>query len=93
MLFGFSRYEAARFSFLLAVPITFGLGVKKLLDLTASTGAVDWLPVLVAAIVCYVTALLTIRFFLVFIRNYTLWPFIWYNIILACLVGYVAVFV
>lgn len=93
MLFGLSRYEATRFSFLLAIPITFGLGVKKLLDLMATTGAVDWVSVSVSAIVCYIMALLTIRFFMVFIRNYTLWPFIWYNIIMACLIGYVALFV
>lgn len=93
MLFGLSRYEATRFSFLLAVPITFGLGVKKSLDLMTLAGTVDWVSVSAAAVVCYIMALLTIRFFLVFIRNYTLWPFIWYNIILACFVGYVALLV
>ncbi len=93
MLSGLTRYEAARFSYLLAIPLTFGLGLKKLLDLMSTEGVVDWPPIALAAAVCFIMALLTIRFFLVFIRHNTLWPFIWYNIILACLVGYVALFI
>ncbi len=93
MLFGLSRFEATRFSLLLAIPITLGLGVKKLLDLMSTSGSVDWFPIAFAGVVSYFMALLAIHFFLSFIRKYTLWPFIWYSIILACLVSYVALFV
>jgi undecaprenyl-diphosphatase len=90
MLLGMSRYEASRFSFLMAIPITLGLGSKKLLDLLQQGGSVDWLPIALSAITASITALFVIHFFLVFIRRYTLWPFIWYSIILSGLVGYVA---
>jgi undecaprenyl-diphosphatase len=93
MLLGLSRLESARFSFLLAIPITFGVGVKKLLELITTEGAIAWPPIIVAALVSFSVALIVIHFFLMFIRRYTLWPFIWYSVILSCLVGYVSVLV
>ncbi len=92
MLVGLSRYEAARFSFLLAIPITLGVGTKKLIDLIIIGETVNWGPVAVAAVVSYVVAIIVIHFFLDFIRKYTLWPFIWYSIILAIFVAYVSWF-
>lgn len=92
MLLGLSRYEAARFSFLLAIPITLGVGVKKLIDLLEEGGAVEWSMIAAGSLVAYFTALLVIHFFLKFIRRYTLWPFVWYGIILAGMVGYVHFF-
>jgi undecaprenyl-diphosphatase len=90
MLLGMSRYEASRFSFLLAIPITLGVGSKKALDLLALQEAVDFTPLLVGAAVATVTAFLVIHFFLQFIRRYTLWPFIWYSLLLAGFIAYVA---
>ncbi len=88
MLLGLSRTEAARFSFLLAIPITLGVGIKKTIDLIALGEMVAWDMVAVGAGVAFFSALLVIHFFLAFIRRYTLWPFVWYSIGLAILVGY-----
>ncbi|MEZ4104222.1 MAG: undecaprenyl-diphosphatase UppP [Candidatus Paceibacterota bacterium] len=93
MLIGLSRYESARFSFLLAIPITLGLGFKKLLDLIVFDGEAQWGMILVGAVVSFVSAIIVIHFFLAFIRRYTLWPFIWYTLILSMLVFYVVFFV
>jgi len=90
MLMGLTRIEATRFSFLLAIPITLGVGAKMTLDLMQETGEVAWGLIGVGAAVSFVTALFVIHFFLAFIRKYTLWPFVWYGIILAGFVGYVA---
>ena len=92
MLLGLSRYEATRFSFLLAIPITLGVGVKMTLDLLQQGGVVDWFMIAVGAGIAFLTALIVIHFFLQFIRRYTLWPFVWYGVILAGMVGYVALF-
>lgn len=89
MLLGMSRYEASRFSFLLAIPITLGAGGKKTLDLLMSQESVEWVPLLIAAAVSYGSALIVIHYFLKFIRKYTLWPFVWYSLILAGFIGYV----
>ncbi len=90
MLVGMSRVEAARFSFLLAIPIGIGIGSKKLLQLLQAGGVVDWMPIIVGCVVAAVTALLVIHFFLSFIKRHTLWPFIWYGVVLASLVGYIS---
>ena len=93
MLLGMSRYEATRFSFLLAIPITIGAGSKMVIDLMQEeAGSVDWVMVAAGGGVAFITALIVIHFFLQFIRKYTLWPFVWYGIILAGLVGYVSAF-
>jgi undecaprenyl-diphosphatase len=92
MLLGLSRYEATRFSFLLAIPITLGVGIKKSLDLLKEGGSVDWVSIWIGSAVAFFTALLVIHFFLKFIRRYTLWPFVWYGIILASMIAYVSIF-
>lgn len=90
MMLGLSRYEASRFSFLLAIPITLGVGLKKSIDLLQAGGSVDWGVIMIGAGVAAVTAFAVIHFFLGFIRKYTLWPFIWYSVVLSALVGYVS---
>jgi undecaprenyl-diphosphatase len=93
MLLGLSRYESARFSFLLLIPLTFGLGIKELLDLIVAGGEVVWLPIIISAIISFLIALVVIHFFLIFIRRGTLWPFIWYSFILSTLTFYYLLFV
>jgi undecaprenyl-diphosphatase len=92
MLLGLSRSEAARFAFLLALPVLTGAGLKKLLDLIVAKESVDWFQLGVGSVVAFFTALLAIHFLLSFVRNHTLWPFIWYRIILACFVLFVFFF-
>lgn len=92
MLTGLSRYEAARFSLLLTIPITLGLGVRECLPLLQSDALVEWTPVIVGVLVASVTTLVTTHLFLGFIKKHSLWPFIWYGVILAALLGYVSVF-
>lgn len=89
MLLGFTRVEAARFSFLLAIPVILGAGVLKLFELITTGGAIAWTPLLIGAAVSFIVALTVIHFFLGYLAKHTLWPFIWYKLILALVVGYV----
>jgi len=93
MLLGLTRLESTRFSFLLAIPITLGVGTKKLLEIITMEETVSWLLILVAAVISFVSALMVIHFFLSFIRKYTLWPFIWYSLVLAAVVYYIIFYV
>ena len=90
MLLGLSRVEATRFSFLLAIPITIAFGTKKFLELLQLGGSVDWMLIVVGASTAFVVALFTIHYFLSFIKRHTLWPFIWYSLILSGFAAYVA---
>jgi undecaprenyl-diphosphatase len=92
MLLGLSRTDAARFAFLLSVPIILGSGLKKLLELITSDVAVVWAPIVFGSIVSFVVGLLAIHFMIGFVRKHTLWPFIWYRIILAAFIIFVFVF-
>lgn len=92
MLLGLSRHEAARFAFLLAIPVIMGAGLKKLLELITSDIPVDWLAVGMGAVTAFLTGLLAIHFMLSFVKRHSLWPFIWYRIILACFVVFIFVF-
>lgn len=92
MLLGLSREEAARFSFLIAIPIILGAGSKKLLELINTDEVIEWGPVLFGAGIAFVVALAAIHFMLTFVRRHSLWPFIWYRLFLAALVAFVVVF-
>lgn len=89
MFLGLTRHEAARFSFLLAIPIILGAGGMKLIELIQSSEPVAWLSVGFGAAAAFLTGLLTIHFLLSFVRRHTLWPFIWYRILLALFVFFI----
>lgn len=89
MLLGLSRIEAARFSFLLAIPILLGSGSKKLIELIDKGSSDEWVLVGIGSVVAFMTGMAAIHFLLTFIRHHSLWPFIWYRLLLAAFVGYV----
>ncbi|MEN9390323.1 MAG: hypothetical protein RLZZ283_423 [Candidatus Parcubacteria bacterium] len=84
MFVGLSRADAARYSFLLAVPILMGSGLKKLLDLETS-GALSSLgfPLAVGSLVAFISGLLAIHVLLSMVRAYPLTVFAVYRVLLA----------
>lgn len=83
MLFGMERGEAARFGFLLGVPLLLGAGVKKAFELGLFEISAD---VVAGAIAAFIVALLVIHYLLKFLRSHTLHIFIVYRIALALLI-------
>ena len=69
-----------------------GFGLKKLLDLVVVEVEVGWSPIIIGGAVSFFVALVMIRLFLDFMRRYTLWPFIWYSLILSSLTIYYLLF-
>lgn len=92
MILGLNRSEATRFSFLLALPVILGAGAKKMLELLSSSAEVAWVPVGIGAGVSFLVGLCAIHFMVTYIKNHSLWPFIWYRITLAGFVLFVAFF-
>lgn len=86
LLLGLSRVEAARFAFLMAIPIMLGGGAKKVLELMESSTPVNWTLLMIGAGTAFVVGLGAIHFMMSFVRKYSLWPFIWYRILLAIFV-------
>jgi undecaprenyl-diphosphatase len=84
---GLSREGAARFGFLLAVPLILGSGLKKLLDLylggeLTSLGT----PLLVGSAVAFISGLAAIHLLLLFLRKQPLYVFVAYRFALAALI-------
>ena len=83
LFLGFKREAAARFSFLLSIPITLGACLLVILDLVKSTEVVIWSELIAGALISGVSAMLCIHFFLGMISRAGLMPFVIYRLILA----------
>ncbi len=92
MMLGMSRPDAARFSFLLALPIILGGGMLKIASAVSGNMPIVWGVFLVGGVASFLTGLLVIRFLLKYVRTHTLWPFIWYRVALAGIVIAVALY-
>lgn len=78
-----TREAAARFSFLLAIPLIFATGLLKSAELYANDGtAVQWLTLLYAALVSGAVAYACIHFFLRLIERTGFLPFVIYRMLL-----------
>lgn len=78
-----NREVAARFSFLMSIPVVFAAGVKKAWDLREMTlSGQDWLIYLTGMVAAVVIGIITIKYLLAYLRNHTLNIFAYYRIIL-----------
>lgn len=82
---GYRREEAARFSFLLATPITLGAALVKVPKLLAAGG--EMRPLVIGVIAAAVFGLLSIRGLLSYVRTKDYAPFAYYRFAFAILVG------
>lgn len=88
---GFERQDAARFSFLLAIPVILLASGFSLLNLLQSTAAVAWGQLATGVLVSAVVAYLSIEFFMRFVSRIGLMPFAIYRLLLAGVITYVVV--
>lgn len=88
---GLSATAAARFSFLLSIPVIVLAGGLEALKLAKSGLAVDWSTLVIGAVLSAVVAYLTIKYFLKFISRIGMLPFMLYRLALAGLIVYVLV--
>jgi undecaprenyl-diphosphatase len=89
MALGFERQVAARFSFLLAVPVILLASVYELGGLMLSEGPVAWGELALAAVISSIVAYLSIDFFMRFVSRIGLLPFAIYRLLLAGAILYV----
>lgn len=81
LFLGFSRESAAKFSFLISIPIIMLSGGYKGLELLGQTG-IDWTAIIVGVVCSAVSAYLCIYFFLSFINRIGMMPFVYYRMVL-----------
>ena len=85
LFLGLRSSEAARFSFLLSIPLIAAAGLFKFTELVASDVTVQYLELLTGLVVAGMSAWLCIHYFLVFINRIGLLPFVIYRLILGSL--------
>ncbi len=91
MALGFNRVDAARFSFLLAVPVILLAAGYELVVLMAADTAVAWDQLGVGALISAFVAYASIEFFMRFVNRVGLVPFAIYRFVLAAVLLYVLV--
>ena len=89
MALGLERQDAARFSFLLAVPVILLATAYQFIGLLGSDAPVAWLELGVGALVSLVVAYASIEFFMRFVSRIGLVPFAIYRLLLAAVIAYV----
>ncbi len=86
LIFGLTREEAARFSFLLGIPIMLGAGLLEIINSfeIIKSGGLS-IDMFVGGLTAFIVGLFVIHFLLRFLRNHSLSVFAWYRIVLAML--------
>lgn len=88
LFLGLSRGAAARFSFLLSIPIIAAAGLLSTRDLLGSPLPTDWTALGICFTVSAISAYLCIHYFLAFIRRIGMQPFVIYRLALGGILLY-----
>lgn len=89
LLCGLQRDAAARFSFLLSIPVISAAGLLKGHELYSSSEAVPWAELLTAMVVSALTAYLCIHWFLRLLDRIGFMPFVIYRVILSAILFWI----
>ena len=91
MALGFERQDAARFSFLLAVPVILLATLYSFIGLLSSDAPVAWGQLAIGVIVSGIVAYASIEFFMRVVSRIGLIPFAIYRLALAAVILYVVI--
>jgi undecaprenyl-diphosphatase len=81
LMLGFTRESAARFSFLMSLPIVVGAALLKTIHLYKhGIPAGEGLPMLVGITFSAITGYISVAFLLRFVQKNSLAPFVWYRL-------------
>ncbi len=85
LLIGFNREAAARFSFLLSLPIVAGAAILKLGHLVKDgIPAGEATPMLIGVVTSAIFGYLSVAFLLKLVQRSSLYPFVWYRLVAGC---------
>jgi undecaprenyl-diphosphatase len=85
LLMGYTRADAAEYSFLLALPAVFGSGLYKLTDIGKNGESAQWGPTILATLVAFGVGYLVIAWLMAYIKRRSFVPFVVYRIVLGLL--------
>ncbi len=82
LMMGLTREAAARFSFLMSIPIIVAASLLILIKLVTTSDPVNWADLAMGIMVSSISAYLCIHFFLAFINRIGMMPFVIYRLLL-----------
>jgi len=82
LFLGLTRQAAARFSFLLAMPVIFASGVLQTVRMFTEVNPIGWFELLLGVILSAISAALCIHFFLRLVERLGMLPFVIYRVLL-----------
>lgn len=85
LFLGLKKVSAARFSFLLSIPIITASGLFQVIDLLKADLAMDWGLLILAVVLSGLSAWLCIHYFLSLINKMGMMIFVWYRLALGVL--------
>ena len=85
LMLGLTREAAARFSFLLSIPVIVLAGGLKIIELIESQLVIDWFALCAGALFSAVSAYLCIFLFLKMLDRIGMWPFVLYRLVLGAI--------
>ncbi|HIF18500.1 MAG: undecaprenyl-diphosphate phosphatase [Cycloclasticus sp.] len=91
LFLGLTREAAARFSFLLSIPLIFLAGSLKTLHLVESAIPVDWFAIVAGVVISALSAFACIAVFLKLLERIGMLPFVIYRLVLGVFLLYVYV--
>jgi len=85
LLLGLRSDAAARFSFLLSIPLIMAGGSLKTLDLVKESNPVDWQAIIYGTVLSGISAYVCIHYFLKLLERVGMMPFVIYRLVLGSL--------
>lgn len=85
LLLGYTRAEAAEYSFLLALPAVFSSGLYKLTDIGKDGAPAQWGPTILATLVAFGVGYVVIAWLMAYIKTKSFVPFVIYRLVLGVL--------
>ncbi|MDH5358078.1 MAG: undecaprenyl-diphosphate phosphatase [Gammaproteobacteria bacterium] len=85
LILGLSRNAAARFSFLLSIPVIFLAGGLKTIELIQADASTDWFAMITGASLSAISAYICIHLFLKLLDRIGMWPFVIYRLLLGAI--------
>ena len=85
LMMGLTRTAAARFSFLLSIPVIVLAGGLNGMELAQQVGPVDWNSLIIGTAISAISAYLCIHLFLKLLERIGMFPFVVYRLILAAI--------
>lgn len=89
LMLGLTREAAARFSFLLSIPVIFLAGGLETVKLINADQATDWFALTAGAIFSAISAYICIFLFLKLLERIGMWPFVIYRLVLGAMLLFI----